>query len=448
MSRMMNALVLPAAAAAAGAFGGSAIEASAASAAQNPFGAQEATTGLLNDFGPAYSTNLATANQELDERLSEEGPNGCTAEAIAEVAGITTAAGRAKYITPGNVSFKDLRNVTNQQYPNNAGATNSCTPVEIPNQHSSSLAFDVEFNSLPKSSQNRAKRLSNGALELVDGVIRQACGGNPLTNGHRVKQQHKQVTPNTNLNVSVGVIQAAVQFAPSVATSESSSSSTITCPDGTTVSVVDSANAQAQASAEASAIASTLGNIEGETFEISGENMTFTQFQQEFTQDVATAEGELTAAAAQAATNVSTTANSSSNLSAECGSTPTPPITPTPPQTPTESVTETELTTSEPVFPDSPEQLCVDAEQVNTDSSGHKSTSVPVVTFKVVSGEGTDSGIYGDQDGDPNHLCVTFTSGPDYGQQSEIDATASSNDGGIEPPVVQKFTIATQQDGF
>ncbi len=126
---------------------------------------------------------------------------------------------------------------------------------------------------------------------------------------------------------------------------------------------------------------------------------------------------------------------------------PTPPVTP-PEQAPTESLVETMLTTAEPLFTNSPEQLCVDAEQINTDASGNSSTSVPNVTFNVVSGEGTVSGTFGDQDGDPNHVCATFTSGPDVGQ-SEIDAVASSNDGGTEPAVTQQFTIATMQDsGF
>jgi len=125
----------------------------------------------------------------------------------------------------------------------------------------------------------------------------------------------------------------------------------------------------------------------------------------------------------------------------------TPPNTP-PTQTPTENITETKLTTAEPVFPNSPEQLCVDAKQINVDSSGNESISVPVVGFAVASGEGTVSPPFGDQDGNPNHLCATFTSGPDFGQISEIDATAVSNDGGTEPPVVQQFTIAVQQDTF
>jgi hypothetical protein len=137
---------------------------------------------------------------------------------------------------------------------------------------------------------------------------------------------------------------------------------------------------------------------------------------------------------------------------------PTPPqtppviivIPPTPPApTPTESLSEVKLTTAEPVFPNSPEQLCVNAQQINVDSSGNQSTSAPNVAFAVASGEGTVSSTFDDQDGNPNHLCATFTSGPDFGQTSVIDATATSNDGGTEPPVVQQFTIAVQQDtGF
>lgn len=123
---------------------------------------------------------------------------------------------------------------------------------------------------------------------------------------------------------------------------------------------------------------------------------------------------------------------------------------PSPPgRSPTESITETKLTTAEPLFTNSPEQLCVQAEQTNTDSGGNQSTSVPIVIARVVSGEGSVSGIYGDQDGNPEHVCATFNSGPDVGQ-SEIDFTASSNDGNPNvPPVIQRFIVATQQDtGF
>lgn len=128
----------------------------------------------------------------------------------------------------------------------------------------------------------------------------------------------------------------------------------------------------------------------------------------------------------------------------------TPPETP-PQQTPTESITNIELSTAEALEPNASERLCVDAEQVNTDASGNQSTSVPIVNFEVEPGsEGTVSNTYVDPtDGDPNHVCATYTSGPDYGQQAYVDAIASSNDGGTEPPVKQQFDLAIMQDtGF
>lgn len=453
MSRMnMNALAIPVATAVM-AIGNAAAGAPDASAAQDPL-AGEASVGLLNDFGPAYSSNVGTANQELDQRLEDEGSNGCAAQSIAAVAGITTAAGRAKYITPGNVFFKDERNVTNQQYPINTGATNSCTAVEIPNQHSSSLAADVEFKTLPKSSQDRAKRLSNGAWELIDGVIRIQCGGNALLNGNRAQVSHKHISgTHTNLNVSVGVIQAAVEFAPSISTSESSSSSTITCPDGTTVTVGD--NASAEANAEASAIAGVLANIQGQTFDISGNNMSFTQFQQEFAQDVATVEGELTSAAATAAANVNATTNTSSNLSAECGSSTSTPLPPPPPigQIPTEVFEENNV---EPFTDGNSDSECVD---VTSDDNDPVDT---VFSVSNVTGGGTVN--YNTQATQPSPAttstgaqreCTSITVGtPESSESGSFILTAVSTDASVGTPssglqsVPESITLYYQPSNF
>lgn len=130
------------------------------------------------------------------------------------------------------------------------------------------------------------------------------------------------------------------------------------------------------------------------------------------------------------------------SASVHCGTTVKVVNQPTPVQPPpvTEVVTITPLTSAEPLYPNSPEQLCVDV----SDSNG----SVPNVSWQMVSGEGSVVPTsYTDQDGNPDHQCSTYTSGPDVGI-SDIRATAVSISGNAQP-VSTDFSITTQQDsGF
>ncbi len=119
----------------------------------------------------------------------------------------------------------------------------------------------------------------------------------------------------------------------------------------------------------------------------------------------------------------------------------TPPNQPPQPPTqpPQESISISPLTTAEPLFTNSPEQLCVNAQF--SPSNG----AVPSVTFRVVSGEGSVGSTYQDADGIPGHDCAMFESGPDV-QSSVVEADASGDNA---TPEATQFTLPTQQDsGF
>ncbi len=261
----------------------------------------------LNGFGPAFSHNLEVANQQLDERLRIEGSNGCEARAIAKIAGITTSAGRAEYITPGNVDFRRIKNVTNRQEPINTGATANCVPVEIPNEHPTSVAATIELKKAPEKSIIRARKLSDGGYELTSGVLRLDCGGNALLTGKRPQVPKKHNEKQINVNVTAGVREEVAAFAASY--SQSHSTSEVQCPDGTTV--------EADSSAQAGAVAAAAANLtEHAKFSIKGIGVSFSKFHSKFVRLVGKIEAEAVAAAGT---------STSSNTNVNCGSTPPPP---------------------------------------------------------------------------------------------------------------------------
>lgn len=230
-----------------------------------------AADAALNGFGPKMSHNLNKANDQLDQRLEMEGPNGCVARAIAATAHIDTEAGRRKYITPSNVDFSSKTTVTNEQFPVNTGATENCTPTRIPNNHESSVAFRVALKNAPQKTKVHAVLNKEGKWVVSDRVNRADCGLNSLQGG---KQPHKRKMHEKRFKVNVGPGIAAKLESVSNSTSESNSNSEITCPDGTTVSVKNFAVSNAEAIAKAKV---RLMNGKEKVF-ITGRNMGYGKF--------------------------------------------------------------------------------------------------------------------------------------------------------------------------
>lgn len=210
----------------------------------------------LNGFGPALSHNINDANRQLDYRLRAEGPDGCAARSIAEIAGIKTHEGRAKYVTAGNVDLSKMVTVTNHQYPINTGATGNCEPVRIPNDHSSSVAAKVEMGRVPQKTVVRAHKNAEGGWDLTGGVVRADCGMNALLRQvpHAKRPTRKPHNEDViKVDISAGVKLGVETEALAQSSSTSSAEVTVICPDGSKLTSSSYANAEANALASAAA---------------------------------------------------------------------------------------------------------------------------------------------------------------------------------------------------
>lgn len=273
--------------------------------------------GRYSGVGPALSGNLGTANQQFDEVLRVSGPNSPLAISVGDRLGITTAAGRAKYITPANIDLRRKRKVSNREFPINT-ASNGSSPVLVRNNHPTSEVFTVAADTLPSKSEGRTREVPKRAaeisaesrsssssssearsnskmeFEIKASVLRRLCE-NMLDKYKYKKPRSVRVHNSVNIDVAYGI--KSDLWAKSLSESSSSSGATVVCPDGRPVS------ARAAADARAKALAHAAQSITGK-LRIQYRGTSYSKFQLKYQQMLNSRINAATATATDTSTSV------------------------------------------------------------------------------------------------------------------------------------------------
>lgn len=217
-----------------------------------------AASARYNSMGPALTGNV---QQELDFALDKTGSCSPLKDRLAKLLNLRTQEGIDKYLNGANVDAGRkfiARNSGKNAWKGNSAAS-GCVSVPIKNNHKTSVAYKILFDKIPAQAVQKFKQLPNGKFELRTASIRGLCT-NVLNKKLQKKAKKARPSNDFDMDVSHGV-SVALAIAAAEAKSTANQEVSVTCPDGTTVSSSNYANARSDALAAAAVSTRQPGQV-------------------------------------------------------------------------------------------------------------------------------------------------------------------------------------------